>query len=66
MTEAQLLPAWSYDLRAVLSTLDALLAQCREIASLEEKLAEVSLLCHWQCDWTLSVWYFLSVKYIVT
>jgi hypothetical protein len=41
VTEEQLHPAWSYDLNTVLSTLEAILLQCQEIALLEEKLTEV-------------------------
>lgn len=41
VTEEQLLPVWSYELSSLLSTLTALLAQCQEIATLEEKITEV-------------------------
>lgn len=42
VSEEQLQPAWSYDLSAVLTTLEALLAHCHEVAALEGKIAEVS------------------------
>jgi hypothetical protein len=48
VTEEQLLPAWGYDLAAVLDALTALLRHCEEIADLEDRLAEV---CACVCVW---------------
>ena len=41
MTEDQLLPAWSYELAAVLEVLSVLLVQGAEVGVLEEKITEV-------------------------
>ena len=41
VTEDQLLPAWSYELAAVLEVLSVLLVQGAEVGVLEEKITEV-------------------------
>jgi len=43
VSEEQLLPSWSYELRTVLDTLAVLLAQGAEVGLLEEKITEVRM-----------------------
>lgn len=71
MTEDQLLPAWSYELAAVLEVLNELLVQGAEVGVLEEKITEVINHIFYVCFieffslWPLKILHFLC-GYVLT